>query len=104
MGNDELLAFAKQMILETANPKRIVLFGSWARGEAKKDSDIDLLVVLPDGSATKEAIKAIRHSLISPYASFDILVLTESEFVARRTEGWRLFEEIDRDGKIVYAA
>jgi len=29
------------------HPVRIILFGSWARGTAREDSDIDLLVVLP---------------------------------------------------------
>jgi predicted nucleotidyltransferase len=104
MGDEKLLAIAKGIILEITSPKRIILFGSWARGEVQENSDIDLLVVVPDGTSTKEIATAIRCALISPFASYDILVFAEGEFELKRKEGWRFFEEIARDGKIVYAA
>ena len=37
-------------IVEEAHPRRVILFGSVARGEARDSSDIDLLVVIPDGT------------------------------------------------------
>jgi predicted nucleotidyltransferase len=42
---DELLSKAVSCILAVGNPLKIVLFGSRARGEAKPDSDLDLLVI-----------------------------------------------------------
>jgi predicted nucleotidyltransferase len=33
-------------ILKVTNPSRIILFGSYARGEASDDSDLDLLVIV----------------------------------------------------------
>ena len=39
-----------QRIMDVFHPLRIILFGSAARGEAGQDSDIDLLVVMPDGT------------------------------------------------------
>ena len=37
-------------IIEVAHPLRIILFGPAARGEMTKDSDIDLMVVMPPGT------------------------------------------------------
>jgi predicted nucleotidyltransferase len=65
MHQDELIADATKIIVEKANPKRIILFGRRARGDAHKASDL---------------------ALMSP------------------REGWILFDEISRDGKVVYAA
>jgi len=36
-----------ERIVRQFDPLRIILFGSWARGDARPDSDVDLLVVLP---------------------------------------------------------
>jgi predicted nucleotidyltransferase len=37
-------------IVEAVHPLRIILFGSRARGDARPDSDLDLLVVMPEGT------------------------------------------------------
>ena len=48
-------------------PLRLVLFGSRARGEARPDSDIDLLVVMPQAQLTPQerqlALRAMRAAL-----------------------------------------
>jgi predicted nucleotidyltransferase len=103
MNQDELIANATKIIVERAKPKRIILFGSRARGEAHKDSDLDLLVIIPDGASSNEIRRATDRALASPDASFDLLVYTESEYVKKLSEGWILFDEISRDGKVVYA-
>jgi predicted nucleotidyltransferase len=104
MYQDELIADATKIIVEKANPKRIILFGSRARGEAHQDSDLDLLIILPDGASSSEAKKTIGRALMSPFASFDLIVYTESEYEKKRREGWSIFDEIDRDGSVIYAA
>ena len=104
MNEKELLDHVARVILETTQPRRIVLFGSRARGESEPDSDFDLLILMPDGTCTEEIDRQIRRRLIDPDVSYDILVLTESGYRDKSREGWLFFTEIERDGKILYAA
>lgn len=62
--------------------RRLLLFGSRARGDAKPDSDYDLLVVtpLPDGARNRSV--ALRMALLDLDATFDIVVMTPTEFEA----------------------
>ncbi len=98
MDEAKVLDEAKRIILRETRATRIVLFGSRARGNAVKDSDFDLFVLIPDGISTREAEKSIRLALISPDVSFDIVVCTESEFNAGKDEGWLLLSEIEAEG------
>src|SRR5438552_15127936 len=56
---------AVKAAVETARPSRVILFGSWARGEAKWNSDVDLAVVLHNsaGSQLAEIRRALRTRL-----------------------------------------
>src|SRR5213082_723679 len=50
-------------IVRDFEPVQIILFGSQARGEARWDSDVDLLVVLPSAPDKHKAAVAIRRAL-----------------------------------------
>jgi predicted nucleotidyltransferase len=40
-------------IVETSHPEKIILFGSYARGTSGPDSDLDLLVIVPNVEHTR---------------------------------------------------
>lgn len=48
---EEKVDLAVKAAVEIAQPSRVILFGSWARGEARWNSDLDLAVLLPDSAA-----------------------------------------------------
>ena len=52
---DTVVATMVERIADRFDPERILLFGSRARGDAKDWSDVDLLVVMPDGTDRREA-------------------------------------------------
>ena len=66
-------------IVRTFQPLRIILFGSLARGEAGPDSDVDLLVVLPEVWHRFEQAVAIRRVLSDLPIAKDIMVVTPEE-------------------------
>lgn len=91
-----------QQIVETFHPQKIVLFGSYAYGWPRRDSDVDLLVVMKSHKRpvdrTVEILKSLR---IYPFP-MDLLVRTPEEIRRRLRMGDFFFEEILRKGKVLY--
>ena len=75
----ETLASIVDAIDAAVSPLEIILFGSQARGDARPDSDVDLLVVVHDGAPrmaiAKQAYRALRHAQRHA-AGVDIVVTT----------------------------
>lgn len=68
-----------QIIVKRWNPERIILFGSRARGQARPDSDIDLLVVVSNATNTRKTAISILGTLADfPYAK-DVVVATSQQ-------------------------
>jgi predicted nucleotidyltransferase len=83
----EDLRAAVQCLVAQFAPLRILVFGSYARGEARPGSDLDLLVVLPqveDKRATTIAMSRALAALHLPIPS-DIVVTTPADIDRR---GW----------------
>ena len=68
---------AVERIVETANPVRVIAFGSWARGEHTPDSDLDLAVILDEQSTVRDAGK-LYECASGIRMSMDILAATLS--------------------------
>lgn len=73
------------VILACCKPVRVYLFGSAARNEMTDSSDLDLLVVLPDGENIKEAVKKYYSRPKTHSWPVDILFMEEAEF-ARKSQ------------------
>jgi predicted nucleotidyltransferase len=82
-------------------PRRIVLFGSYAEGQAGPDSDVDLLVVLPHkGDAVEKSVE-IRLATRPPFP-LDLLVRTPQEVRRRLAMGDTFMRDIVENGKVLY--
>ena len=66
-------------ILAVVQPRRIVLFGSAARGEMHPGSDLDVLVVMPDGVHRGRTVEAIYRGMWGFGFPKDIVVVTEQD-------------------------
>ncbi|MBF0134213.1 MAG: nucleotidyltransferase domain-containing protein [Magnetococcales bacterium] len=66
-------------IVAVAHPLRIILFGSAARGEMGPDSDVDFLVVMPDGIHHRQVARTVYMALSGLSIPKDIVVVTESD-------------------------
>ena len=85
MSTQEIIELMVQVIVSRFHPLRIILFGSQARGEATRDSDIDLLVVMPGEVNRRRITVDILHALHNMPAPKDIIVTTEQEIATPRT-------------------
>ena len=83
-------------------PSRVILFGSRARGTASVDSDVDLLVVLPDAPDKRRAAVEMRRLLRDLPVSKDIIVTTPDEIAHRGHVVGSLLHAALREGTVVY--
>jgi predicted nucleotidyltransferase len=101
---DEWLPEMVERVVERFDPLRVVLFGSHARGEAKRDSDVDLLVVFDhvEWEKKRELMVDVRRALADMPVPKDIVV-TDLEEIARRGKlvGTVLHAAL-QEGKLLY--
>lgn len=89
-------------IVERFEPKRIVLFGSRARGDHQPDSDIDLFVEMDSPLRPPERAVAIRSLFgLHPWA-MDLVVYTPQEVAQHQDVFGTLLYTIEREGKVLY--
>ncbi len=95
------LAEIKRALVERIGPDfRLILFGSRARGDAEPDSDVDLLVILPDAAytfPTREAIYDIAGDLALEW-DYVICPIILSESIATERAGFMVFGAVEREG------
>ena len=84
------------------NPVRIILFGSWARGQATKDSDLDLLVVLPKVEHKRKTAVEILRVLNGLPISKDVVVTTPEEIKVRGQVVGDILRPALMEGKVIY--
>ena len=84
------------------DPQQIVLFGSYARGDATVDSDVDLLVVAETSLPPAERYGAVRRLLADVPAAFDIIVKTPQEYARRRRTINTIVYFADKYGTVLY--
>jgi predicted nucleotidyltransferase len=83
--DERILSELVRRIVESVAPKRIILFGSAARQTMGPDSDLDVLVIMPDDAHRRRTAHAIYRSLRGLGAAKDVVVVTESD--VRQYEG-----------------
>ncbi|OGO31669.1 MAG: hypothetical protein A2136_00145 [Chloroflexi bacterium RBG_16_54_11] len=82
-------------------PKRIILFGSYASGKPRPESDVDLLVIMDTHLREIQQALKIRQRL-KPMFGVDILVYTPSRLEQRLNNGDSFLKEITEQGLVMY--
>lgn len=91
-------------LVEGFRPDKIILFGSWARGEQEADSDVDLLVIVHKVDDRRSLRIDMRRALNGMGLPKDIIVLTSEEFKVKRKIPGTIAYPADREGRVLYAA
>ncbi len=96
----DIEAFAASVAREFS-PERIILFGSWATGRTTRDSDVDLLIVMPHAGKSWEMATAIR-TRVHPKFPLDLLVRSPRQLQDRLAMDDPFLKEITERGKVLY--
>jgi UTP:GlnB (protein PII) uridylyltransferase len=104
--SDELIDEMARRIVREVDPQRIILFGSWARGQANEQSDVDFLVVErePFGQNRSRRREAARiwRCLSGFRVPADILVYSVSEVTQWKDSSHHVIAKALREGKVLY--
>ena len=90
-------------IAEKYHPRRILLFGSCAQGDARPDSDIDLFVEMDTPLSPPERTMAIDRLFGLRDWAMDVVVYTPEEVSRLRGVHGTLLSIIEATGKVLYA-
>ena len=90
-----------RQIAEKFRPIKIILFGSYAYGTPRRESDVDLLVVMETNvKEIQQEILILKN--ITHHFGLDILVKTPKTFNERLKMGDTFLREIAQKGKVLY--
>ena len=102
MTTDTIIGAMVERIVERHRPLCVLLFGSRARGTAREDSDVDLLVVL-DKAPDKHGVAVdIRIALSGMPVAKDIIVTTPEEIRRRGHVYGTVLREALQEGTVMY--
>lgn len=102
----EQISLLKDCIIAAVAPLKVYLFGSFAEGTNKEESDYDFYVIVSDDEEnllelTKKAYRAMRGKKDRPV---DIVIVRKSKFEERKSWKLSLEREVDNKGVLLYAA
>ena len=97
-----LLPTIRLRLVSRFRPERIIVFGSHARGDATQQSDLDLLVVVPESTDIKSATRDMYEALDDLPIAKDIVVATLADLERFGSLVGTILQPALRDGVTIY--
>jgi predicted nucleotidyltransferase len=91
-----------RQIAEAVHPLQIILFGSAARGEMRPDSDLDVLVVMPDGTHRRHTAQQLYRTISGISIPFDLIVATPADLERHKDNIGLIYRTIIEEGRTIY--
>ena len=102
--SEETIQKAVDLLREAAKPRKIILYGSYASGEATDESDLDLLVIedeVPDVTGEMVRLMRVLGPLIIPA---EVLVIGTADFEEWSRLPCSVYRDAAETGKVLYEA
>jgi predicted nucleotidyltransferase len=101
---EDIVPELTRRIVEVAHPLQVILFGSAARGQMGPESDLDVLVIVPDGIGRRVTCEAIYLALYGLGISKDILVVTKSDLEEQGANPSLVYGRALSEGRVLFRA
>ena len=92
-----------ERVVALVNPLKIILFGSAARGEMGPDSDLDVLIVMPEGVHRRKTAQYLHTKMSGIPLPVDILVTTPESLEKHKDNIGLIYYAILEEGREIYA-
>jgi predicted nucleotidyltransferase len=106
IADDTIQRMVEAVVRET-QPEMVYVFGSYARGKAHEESDVDLLIIesaeFGSGRSRWAEVKRIRRALSEFRVSKDILVVSKGEFDYWKGAPSHVIARAAKEGMLIYA-
>jgi predicted nucleotidyltransferase len=92
------------LVTTKTSPERIVLFGSYARGDYTKNSDIDILIIIKNLVNERKITGALYKALLNEKFSMpvDFLAIDYDKYNIVKNKIGYIYKTIEQEGKIIY--
>jgi uncharacterized protein len=100
----EIQHTADQIMQHVSSPARVVVFGSYGRGEATQDSDLDLLVIQKSVADFTQEYTRLREAIGAIGVGVDLLLITEDQYEQRKDWCSSPIYWAHREGKVASEA
>ena len=100
----EIISEIVEKLKSEYEPQKIILFGSYAYGNPREDSDLDLLILKETDKRRVDRFVRVKRIIYNPTRKIPIspLVLTPEELTYRLRIGDDFIKEITRKGIVLY--
>lgn len=99
---NEAIDKALDKIIEIADPDKVILFGSLARGDENSDSDIDLLILKKQVDHSRKLAQEIRRNLPFLGIPVDLIVYESDKYEKIKDYPFKIYYTINREGSVIY--
>jgi predicted nucleotidyltransferase len=92
------------LITSKTSPERIVLFGSYARGDNTENSDIDILIIIKNLINERKITGALYRALLDENITIpvDFLAIDYEKYNKLKDKIGYIYKTIEREGKVIY--
>lgn len=104
MVSEQTINKAVERIVALADPVKVILFGSYARGDANEDADLDIMVIERSVRDRGEEMVRLRGAIGAIGVGVDLLVYSEEEYERRSQVPGTALYWARKEGRALYEA
>jgi predicted nucleotidyltransferase len=104
MIDEQTLQEVVKRIVAAARPSRVILFGSYGRGDADRGSDLDIMVIKPEVDNQYEEMIRLHKAVGNVNTGVDVLVYSEAEYERRSQVPGTVLYWARKEGRALYEA